>query len=30
MDFVYCALILVFAAAMIGFVSLCARVEKRP
>jgi membrane glycosyltransferase len=30
MDFVYCALALVFAAAMIGFVVLCARVEKRP
>ena len=30
MDFVYCALILLFAAAMIGFVALCAFVEKRP
>ena len=29
MDFVYCTLILIFAAAMIGFVALCARVEKR-
>jgi membrane glycosyltransferase len=30
MDFVYCALVLGFAAALIGFVALCARVEKRP
>ncbi len=29
MDFVYCALMLVFAAVTIGFVSLCVRVEKR-
>ena len=30
MDFVYCALTLVFAAAMFAFVALCERVEKRP
>ena len=30
MDFVYCALALVFAAAMIGFALVCARLEKRP
>ena len=30
MDFLYCALILAFAAVMIGFAALCARVEKRP
>ncbi len=30
MDFVYCALTLVFAAAMIGFAAVCQRVEKRP
>lgn len=30
MDFVYCALMLAFAAVMIGFVSLCGLVEKRP
>ena len=30
MDFVYGVLMLVFAAALIGFATLCARVEKRP
>jgi hypothetical protein len=30
MDFVYVVLVLVFAAAMLGFVELCVRVEKRP
>lgn len=29
MDFVYVALTLVFAAAMLGFAALCVRVEKR-
>jgi len=30
MDFVFVVLMLVFAAAMIGFAALCSRVEKRP
>jgi|GEM_PF-2154235 len=30
MDFVYCALTLVFAAVTIGLVALCGHVEKRP
>jgi len=30
MDFVYGVLMVVFAAAMIGFAMLCSRVEKRP
>lgn len=30
MDFVYCALTLVFAAATLGFAAVCFRVEKRP
>ncbi len=30
MDFVYCALTLLFAALTIGFVAVCERVEKRP
>ena len=29
MDFVYCALTLVFAGVTIGFVALCGRVEKK-
>jgi hypothetical protein len=30
MDFVYCALTLLFAAVTIGYVALCRSVEKRP
>ena len=30
MDFVYGVLMVLFAAAMIGFAALCSRVEKRP
>ncbi len=30
MDFVYCALILLFAALTVGFAVVCERVEKRP
>ena len=30
MDFVYCALTLVFAAVTIGFAALCEHVGKRP
>ncbi len=30
MDFVYGVLMLVFAAATVGFAALCVRVEKRP
>lgn len=30
MDFVFVASTLVFAAVTLGFVALCARVEKRP
>ena len=30
MDFVYCTLMLVFAAVTIGFVALCGHVEKKP
>ena len=28
MDFVYCTLTLAFAAAMVGFVAVCAKVER--
>lgn len=30
MDFVYCGLVLLFAAATIGFAALCVRIERRP
>ncbi len=30
MDFVYCALTLVFVAVTVGFVALCGHVEKTP